>query len=396
MKVVMLAKWSEKELSGGVAVHTINLVRSLSKFDELELYVISFGNESKTLKIGNAKVILIKAPKLYYIFPILALIRLAWEVKKIKPDIIHVQGSNLSPYLLYAVFLNRKAKKVITFHSYPTIELVAHKKLKEGSFRYRILKWLEKMTVEKADVLISVDTRIKSWIVKEFGIKHANKTIVIPNGINTRKFNPLSYNNRKRLIREKYNISQKDTIIFHAKAFTPKNGQEYLIRAMKLILKENPKTKLILAGDGPLRKKLETLTHELNITENVIFVGNLPNDLIPEYLAAVDIVVVPSIHIKGLEEATSIFLAEAMVMGKPVVASNIGGLRETIVDGVNGILVPDKDPNAISKAVLKIIDNPVLKVKLGRNAIRYIENKRTWETLAKRTIKIYRTLLKAS
>ena len=129
MKVVILGKWPTGEIDGGVANHTINLVKSLSELNGIEVFAISFGNESKIFKQHNVNILLIKSKKTYYIFPFLAIYRLLQEIKKIKTDIIHLQGSNLSPYLVVVGLLKDK---------YPFVSIILGIISKETSFSKRM------------------------------------------------------------------------------------------------------------------------------------------------------------------------------------------------------------------------------------------------------------------
>lgn len=390
MKVVMLCKWTTDILSGGVAVHVTNLVKELSNIKDLDLTVISFGETSEILYEGKTKIVLIKAHKIYYLIPFLAIIKLALEVKKINPDIIHVQGSNISPYLFYMLFA-RGYKKIVTYHSYPSRELVGQGQLKVNSWKYRFLRFIERYTAKKTDYNITVDTRLKKWIIEEFGSKLKHKIAVILNGVDIDLFD---FKINHLIKKSELNIKKEALVIFHAKAFVPKNGQEYLIKAMPKISSEFSDIILILAGDGPLKDNMIKLSEELGVSSKIRFEGNIPNEQIPSYMAAADLVVVPSIHINGLEEASSILLVEAMAMKKTVIATGIGGLKETIINNINGILVPDKDQEAIARNVLKILNDPYLSKELGENAFEYVKNERTWSKIALETFDIYKKLLK--
>ena len=319
--------------------------------------------------------------------PFLAIIKLALEVRKIKPDIIHVQGSNVSPYLFYMILV-RGYKKVVTYHSYSSRELLVHGRLKVNSLQYKLLRCYEKITFNKVDLIITVTQRLKKWLNEDFDSE--SRIFPIPNGVNTRIFD---YKIDGKFIRTKLNLSSGDYLIFHAKSFVPNNGQEYIIKALPKILSDSPNVKLILAGDGPTKTKLIELSKNLEISDNVLFLGDVLHEEIPFFLAASDVVVIPSVQMNGFEEGSSIFSLEAMAMKKPVIASNVGGFRDSIVDCENGILVPDKDPNAIAKNVLKLVKNHVLEDELGKNAYAYVKKERKWSKIAKSTLKVYECLL---
>lgn len=389
MKVVMLGKWPTGTLSGGVAVHTVNLVKELSELKGLKLHMVSFSEDSEILNEGKTKINLIKTKKIYYILPFIALFKLWSEIKDIKPDIIHLQGSNISPYLIYTLFLARNKKIVITLHSNLIQELLAHEKLKVNSLRHKIIKFVVQYTFKRADRIISVGSSLKESIIKESNYDISNKVVLLPNGVDTNLFD---FKIDKKKVRDKLNISKKDFIIFHAKSFVPNNGQRYLIKAFNTSLKSFPNSKLILAGEGPLKQESVELCKKLGISNNVMFLGDVPHNKIPFLMAASDLVVIPSISINKLEESSCILALEAMAMKKPVIATNIGGLKDSIINGKTGILVNDKNPDEISININKLINNSLMNYKLSKNAFNYIKNERKWTKIAEDTLNIYEFL----
>jgi glycosyltransferase involved in cell wall biosynthesis len=116
----------------------------------------------------------------------------------------------------------------------------------------------------------------------------------------------------------------------------------------------------------------------------VIFAGNHDNDSLPAFYADADIVAIPS-----LKEATSIAGLEAMASARAVVATNVGGLPEIIEDGVSGLLVPPRDPEALSVAIKRLLEMPELRKQLGLAARSSVERKFTWEQVANETTRAY-------
>jgi glycosyltransferase involved in cell wall biosynthesis len=118
-----------------------------------------------------------------------------------------------------------------------------------------------------------------------------------------------------------------------------------------------------VAGDGPQRAELEAMR-----PPHCDLVGPVQHKDLPALLRRADVVLVPSVHEKGVEEATSIAALEAMACARPVVASSIGGLKELLRDGENGLLVPERDADAIAAAVRRLVDDPALARRLGEQA----------------------------
>jgi glycosyltransferase involved in cell wall biosynthesis len=168
-------------------------------------------------------------------------------------------------------------------------------------------------------------------------------------------------------------------------------GFEYLIEAIPTITKTFPKAKILIVGDGPLSERLEALSEELRVRDNVIFAGFRSD--IKEILSAIDILVIPS-----LLEGFPMITLEAMAMAKPIVATNIDGITEQITDEVNGILVPPKNPSALAKAstVIRVLNDKELAMSMGLAAREKVEQEFSVEKMVAETEKVYLSLLKAN
>jgi glycogen(starch) synthase len=389
MRIVMMGPWPDKgRVSGGVSNTILNLVREMGKSKEPEVYFVSFSPSEGRLSEGYGKIVLRRRRRIYYALPFLAVLDVWLAVRKLKPDVIHVQGENLSPYLVYALFFARKEKKVVTFHSCESNELVALGLIKRTSLRYALERWIEKQIAQRADLITAVSSPLAAQI--RLLEKGKEKTIVLPNGVDPDVFRP---DISGEYVRKQLGLSKTDFMIFHAKAFNPFNGQAYLIKALPEVLSEIPDAKLVLAGEGPLLREAQAMAAELTLSDTVLFPGHVSHVQIPSYVAAADVVVVPSIRMLTVEEGSSNLLLEAMAAQKPVVATAVGGNLDSITHGENGLLIRDKDPHAIAESILGIYHDRALAEKLGRNAREYVSNERTWAAIVKRIRAIYEQLI---
>jgi glycosyltransferase involved in cell wall biosynthesis len=196
----------------------------------------------------------------------------------------------------------------------------------------------------------------------------------LTNGVDTDMFVP-----RERTPRAKPRLLVPRRL-FH------KNGVEYFIRALPLILRELD-VDAVLVGDGPEREKLEALVDELGIGAAVTFMGKLPNDAMPALVADADVAIFPS-----LMEATSVAALEAMSCGVPVAASRVGGLPE-IVDESVGTLFDVANPEAQAAAIVALLKSPDLAER-GRTARQRVVSSWSVARLARRHVEIYETLLR--
>ena len=171
-------------------------------------------------------------------------------------------------------------------------------------------------------------------------------------------------------------------------------GLNYLIEGFSKLLKEyrgNKKLRLLIVGDGTERMNLEDLAKELDISSKVIFTGNVDNQKVPDYINKMDIVCLPS-----LSESFGVSAVEACACGRPIIATEVGGLKEIISDNYNGFVIKEKNSDDIKLKLMKIIENEALMREFSQNARRLVEEKYNWLDNAKIMNDIYKTLEKVN
>jgi glycosyltransferase involved in cell wall biosynthesis len=217
-------------------------------------------------------------------------------------------------------------------------------------------------------------------VAQQFGVS-ADKSVFISNAVDSNKFSP---DVACGTVRTRFNVPSDSTLILCPRRLVPKNGVQFLIESVAFIRARLKKLSVLIVGDGPERAKLEERVRELDLQDSVIFAGNQNNDDLPAFYADADIVAIPS-----LMEATSIAGLEAMASACAVVATNVGGLPEIIDDGVTGLLVPPRDPKALSAAIMRLIENSDLRQQLGQAARARVEREFTWNHVARETSRAY-------
>jgi len=172
------------------------------------------------------------------------------------------------------------------------------------------------------------------------------------------------------------------------KKLEKKYGVEHLIRAFATITSAHPEARLLIVGDGSEEMALRELARQLGIEKSVIFAGFTKNDRVPYYLHQMDVFVVPSVM---SSETFGVAAVEAAACGLPVIASDIGGLPEVVIDGQTGFLVPPAAPAAIAEKLLLLIENLPLRRKMGEAARKFVERNYIWEKNAGKMEKLYRS-----
>jgi glycosyltransferase involved in cell wall biosynthesis len=185
---------------------------------------------------------------------------------------------------------------------------------------------------------------------------------VIPYGVDLEQFRPQPHQ------------PGSDVTIGSVGRLSPEKGLTYLLQAFAQIGAEQPRVRLILAGDGPERQRLERLAARLQLDDRVDFLGDLPHEQVPQVLARLDIFAMPSTY-----EGFGVAAIEAAAMEVPVVASNVYGIPDVVDDGVTGLLVPPKDVSALAQALRSLIADEERRRQMGRAARAFVAERYSWE-----------------
>jgi glycosyltransferase involved in cell wall biosynthesis len=233
------------------------------------------------------------------------------------------------------------------------------------------------------DKIVAVSEDVKEDIIRYDRID-PSKLQVIPNGIDVERFNPEKNTSN---IRKEFPLEEDDIVIGFIGRIVPAKGLEYLLNALPYLKEEFKSIKLLIIGEGSLVEKLKEKAKKNNIFDNILFTG-VRRD-IPEILASIDIFVMPSTA-EGLPNS----LLEAMAMGKPVVATEVGGIPELIKNGRSGLLVPPRNPEALATAIKDLITNDQLAAKMGQAARNFVLNNYSIVEIAQKWQTLYLSILR--
>lgn len=297
-------------------------------------------------------------------------------LEKEKPDIVH-------SYLLQENLVAREAVgKFNRKHPGGKIILINGKRdTDRGKSFWKV--WLDRQGLNKADLHVSnskagVEELVSYGLPKE-------KIAYIPNGKNLSKNEKVTKQNAK----EKLSIKPDTFVITCVARLYQFKGHRYLLEAMENAQEhlKGLEWKLLLVGEGQMRKNLEQYVSSQQLARHIIFMGER-ND-VPLILNASDLFVLPSLR-EGMPGA----LMEAMAAGLPCIATEIDGCKELIENGKNGLLVPQKDSQALSMAILSLILDPILSARLGKEAQKTIEEEFSLKKMVERIDRLYITITK--
>ncbi len=314
-------------------------------------------------------------------------------LNKNKYDFILAEDT-VSAYAVKKYFLKsgNKIPVLLTLHGYFPRETVNYgyydKVNRKKVFDYCFS--IENEAVRFADAIITVDTRIKNYLHDEHD--RSKNVFVVFNAIDNNRFFPVSVE-EKLQYRKELNLEPDKMNLLVARRFVLKNGVHYGIEAAKsLITMGYNKFQLIIVGDGPEKNNLIDLVEKYKLNSYVKFTGAVDHSMVDKYYKASDIILMPSTKSDDVEEATSLSMLEGMICGKVVIASAIGGMKEVIRDGDNGILVEDKNPEQIAGKIVNMMNDDNLYKKISVKANEYAAENHAYRNHAGKFLEIYRNL----
>lgn len=370
MKIAMICSYalSKKEVIGGIETHTDGLSRHLYKHDGIKLYVITFGDGNKQFKNANLNIYVIGRGLYPFSIPA-GVLHLQKIIRKINPDIIHVQGTHF-PYSVIAAFFRRTYLTVLTVHGIMAKEIKFRRRI--SFLKNSVFLLFERYAVLKVQNIIAVSPHVKNVISD----MTQSEIQVIPNGIDFEAIQNIQP--RKSLV--------QPCILFIGELVKVK-GVDLLIQAIPIIKKSFPNIRVFIGGAGPQVEELKINVKELNVEETVEFLGFVSGDDKYSYYKSADICAVPSRY-----DTFGIVCLEAMASGKPVVASNVGGIPFVVDEGKTGLLFDCGNVNELAEKVIILLQDKALREKMGE-AGRERAKEFAWDKIAEQTIGVYKSIL---
>jgi glycosyltransferase involved in cell wall biosynthesis len=303
-------------------------------------------------------------------------------LEKLEIDVIHSQHPNLLGWVAKKWAKRKNVPLVFTWHT--LYDQYAH--FAPPFIPQKLAKWWTISNAVKyanrADQVI-VPTESVGEIIKTWGVKNQHM-VDIPTGVAEENF---AFAEGKS-IREKYQIADDEILLVLISRFTAEKNAEFLLRAVVLALQKNSKVKFLAGGDGYLLDALKVLTEDAGVSERVIFTGFIGNDVKKNYYAAGDIFVFAS-----KSETQGMIISEALYAGLPVVAVSATGVKDMVINGVDGFLVTE-DEEEFSAAILKLAENDNLRKIFSKNAKKIARENYTAKASASKLMVVYENAIK--
>jgi glycosyltransferase involved in cell wall biosynthesis len=247
-----------------------------------------------------------------------------------------------------------------------------------GLLRWRAQR-IFRRNLKIADSVICVSEPLKKHLVAKWRTDPA-KILVMPNGVDVETFRP----DREDAPAARASLGEGGPIALFVGSFYSWHDVSTLLHAFRRLLVRHPAARLVLVGDGAVRRDMELLAAELHVEHRVRFTGLMPHAAVPPLVAAADIAVVPYPVLKQEMWLSPLKLFEYMASGKAIVASACGQVLDVIEDGRNGILVPPGDAEAMTAALDRLVDDSELRGRLGRTAREDAVERHSWESYVSR------------
>jgi len=328
---------------GGAETMLLEVMPRLDQFQHIICSLSTIGPSGKKLIDAGFTVYALKSGK---IFSPAAIYRFGRIIFREKPDLIATR-------LIHADIFGRIFGKIFGVHK---ILCCLESVLDQPKYQKFFL--LEQVTSFLVNQYVAVSQAVKDAYLSKTKII-PSKITVIYNGIDLHKFKPTV---NKTAAKKNTGLDDYQPIIGYVAKMRPERNHRLLIEAFANIQKTYPTALLVLAGDGPARPDLEKLAANLNIKNQIKFLGNRHD--IPNILSCLDIFVSPSAY-----EGMSVSILEAMACGVPVIASDIAPNREIIENKKNGILIPSLQAPIIAEEISSLLSNGALLQSISLNSI---------------------------
>jgi PEP-CTERM/exosortase A-associated glycosyltransferase len=314
--------------------------------------------------------------------------RLDAIIEQERPDLLHAHSPALDGLAALSAGKRHGLPVVYECRAFWEDAAVDHGTTSEGSLRYRLTRAMETYVFKRADAVTCICEGLRADIVAR-GVA-AERVTVIPNAVDITSFGDSDGYDGE--LAAEVGVVGKPVIGFLG-SFYAYEGLDLAIDALPLIRQQVPELVLLLVGGGPQESNLKAQAERLGMGDNVIFTGRVPHDQVQRYYDLVDVLVYPRHPMRLTDLVTPLKPLEAMAQQRVLVASDVGGHRELIVDGVTGSLFRAGDRDAFAAAVVDMFAKRGQWDALRRAGREFVEKERNWKVSVARYQPVYERLL---
>jgi PEP-CTERM/exosortase A-associated glycosyltransferase len=309
-------------------------------------------------------------------------------VTDFRPDILHAHSPLLTALAADGVARRHGLPLIYEIRAFWEDAAVGNGTGTEGNLRYRVIRALETRAARRADAVAVICEGLRADLIAR-GIDPA-KIMVSPNGVDLEMFGTPAP--RDDALASELGLDGAHVIGFIG-SFYDYEGLDTLIAAMPDLVARDPAIRLLLVGGGPMAEAWRSLAAASPVADRIHFVGRVPHDQVERYYSLIDVLVYPRRKMRLTDLVTPLKPLEAMAQDRLVAASDIGGHRELIADGVTGTLFAPDDPAALAAAVAGMFADRAGWDERRATARRFVEAERNWSSNIRRYEPVYQRLL---
>lgn len=337
------------DLWAGAEAQAFTMMSALQKLQEIEISAIVLNQGQLASKLKNIGIPVAIIDERRYSF--LQIVKIAAEITASRQTVIlhsHRYKENILAAIIHR--RGRSVRLVQTVHGVQermsglkSLKIAAYGKINELAARRYF------------DRILAVSCDIEEKLKEKYG---SDKVRHVANSIDLDQVRPAKTGPE---VRNSLGIAAEEIVVGAVGRMVPIKGFDVYLKSAKVILESSPNTRFLLVGDGPEAANLRSLCDKLGISPRVIFTG-FREDIL-DVINAIDIFMMTSWH-----EGIPVALLEAMALGKPTVATGVGGITEVLEQGVSGLMAPAGDPAEIARQCCLLIESPERRQEIGRLA----------------------------
>jgi glycogen synthase len=304
-----------------------------------------------------------------------------------RPDILHAHSPVLGALAALPVAKSKGVPLMYEIRAFWEDAAVGNGTGKEGSIKYRVTRALESYAVKRADAVAVICEGLKGDLIAR-GVS-PQKIMVSPNGVDLALFGaPLP---RDAALATALGLDGGDVIGFIG-SYYDYEGLDDLIAAMPLLVAARPQAHVLLVGGGPMEAALKAQAAASPVSAHIHFAGRVPHQEVERYYSLIDVLCYPRKKMRLTDLVTPLKPLEAMAQMKLVAASDVGGHRELIEDGVTGTLFAPDDPKSCAKALENLLSDRSNWENRRKTARKFVEQDRNWSSNISRYDPVYHRL----
>ena len=382
---------------GGPALHVLNLTHYSSNEFETRLIV---GNKDDQEQGAEYLADKFNITPLYipemsrninFINDIKSFYKIRKQIKEFKPDIVDTHGTKAGVIGRLAAISMRVPVVIHTYHGH-----IFHSYF--GKIKTKIFVLIEKLLATKTDAIVTISTSQRNDLLNEFKITRESKIHTILLGFDLNKFQT-DYLMKRDRFRKEFGLGEDEIAVGIIGRLVPIKNQALFVDAISYVLTNtNKKIRAFIIGDGGIRKNLEQQCKNLSIPyTTALNIDFSPYKLIfTSWRNDIDVVTagLDIITLTSLNEGTPVSLIEAQASNKPIVSTDVGGIRDILLQNDTALISDVCDSTKFKENLLRLIEDDMLREYLGKNGFEYVKDKFNFQRLISETAALYYDVLK--